>query len=119
MKDINTSDIQRWKTEEGTEFEFSMNRLNAVRQSITNDYEKQLAIKEGLLREFESDKAKCAEVMSDYKALIQEWHIVDEDEDFVTSLYDSKYADAYYDFDGCLVMIKSEEDDETFTILNG
>jgi len=117
MNDFDTDDLQTWESDDGTEFEFSLNRLQAVRESMTEDYQKRLNDLEDLM-ESTTNRVQKETLMDDYKAIVSEWHLIEEDGNFVTNLWESKYADGYYQFPEVLIVVRCNEDPEIFTTLN-
>jgi|DEB0MinimDraft_10_1074344.scaffolds.fasta_scaffold50887_5 hypothetical protein len=117
MNDFDTDDLQTWESDDGTEFEFSLNRLQAVRESMTEDYQKRLNDLEDLM-ESTTNGVQKETLMDDYKAIVSEWHLIEEDGNFVTNLWESKYADGYYQFPEVLIVVRCNEDPEIFTTLN-
>lgn len=119
MKHYKSKKIQFEDDEGVLEFNFSLDRLNDLREDFTKTYEKQFKKLVKKARKFKKNgnEKKYTNKLGDVSSLIEEWHVDKGDGDYLTSLSQSEIADDFYSFEDTMVII-SHEDDESFTILH-
>jgi hypothetical protein len=102
-------DVDRWEVD-GCQYELNYTRLNLGKKAA-----KQL--KKERKRKGEKADPKVLKTYKNTKAYVAEWHIVDEEGDMLTNLFDTKIADYGIPFEECMMLLQGQ-DKKSWTVIN-
>ena len=118
-------DVDRWEVD-GCQYELSYTRLNELRKDAAETFDKQLMklgkkaakqLKKERKRKGEKADPKVLKTYKNTKAYVAEWHIVDEEGDMLTNLFDTKVADYGIPFEECIMLLQGQ-DKKSWTVVN-
>ena len=110
----------------GDVYELDYDRLNQLRMDAAETFEKRLMklgkkaakeLKKERKRKGEKVSPKVLDSYKNTKAYVAEWHIVDEDGEMGTTLYDTRCADYGIAFEECMILLQGI-DPKTWTVVN-
>ena len=110
----------------GDIYELNYDRLNQLRMDAAETFEKRLMklgkkaakeLKKERKRKGENVSPKVLDSYKNTKAYVSEWHLVDEDGEMGTNLWDTRCADYGITFEETTILLQGV-DPKTWTVVN-
>ena len=110
----------------GDVYEINYDRLNQLRMDAADTFEKRLMklgkkaakeLKKERKRKGEKVSPRVLDSYKNTKAYVSEWHIVDEDGEMGTNLWDTRCADYGITFEETTILLQGV-DPKTWTVVN-
>ena len=110
----------------GDVYELNYDRLNQLRMDAAETFEKRLMklgkkaakeLKKERKRKGQQVSPKVLDSYKNTKAYVSEWHLVDEDGEMGTNLWDTRCADYGIAFEECLILLQGI-DPKSWTVVN-